>query len=312
MQTVMSGRAVRERFAEFYRDTEPPTGVATPPSLIQFWLPAGSAVEKPQLWVCVEPLRYNPREVERDIANLKEALEGRDVVEAFLPVVAPAMFATRHPNEHYGSEEEYYFAVADVLHEEYQRIVEAGFLLQIDDVSLPGRWRVLEPVEGAGAFLRWADLAVEALNHALRGIPPERVRYHMCWSSQNAPHTDDVPLRELVGHLLRIHAQGYQIEAANVRHEHEWKVWQEVRLPDDKVLMPGVICHATNVMEHPEYVAERIGRYVNIVGRERVMVGTDCGFGTFAGFGPVEPDIAYLKLKSLVEGAQLASRRLWS
>jgi 5-methyltetrahydropteroyltriglutamate--homocysteine methyltransferase len=215
------------------------------------------------------------------------------------------MLASRHTNEFYKSEEEYYFAVADALREEYRAIVDAGFLLQIDDVSLPGRYRLLVPAKGIDVFRRWSSLAVEALNHALRGIPEEKVRYHMCWSSMNAPHTDDPPLAELIGPLLEINAQGYQIEAANVRHEHEYHLWKQTRLPDGKILMPGVICHATNVIEHPEYVAERILRYADAVGAESVVAATDCGFRW-----RVHPEIAWAKLGALVEGARLASKRL--
>lgn len=296
----------RERFAEFYADTEAAGGAMVPPSLVQLYMPTGTAYEPPAEFAVVGPLRYKPGEVQRDIENLKAALADADVEEAFLPVVAPGMLASRHSNEYYGSDEDYYFAFADALHEEYQAIVDAGFLLQIDDVSLPGRHRMLVPREGTDGFKKWAGLAVEALNHALRGIPAEKVRYHMCWSSMNAPHTDDPPLEDLVDALLRINAQGYQIEAANVRHEHEYHVWEDTKLPDDKILMPGVICHATNVIEHPDYVAERIARFANTVGRERVIAATDCGFRW-----RVHPQIAWAKLEALVAGADRASRNLW-
>ncbi len=301
-----SASSDRERFAEFYADTEAAGGAMVPPSLVQLYMPTGTAYEPPAEFAVVGPLRYKPDEVTRDIENLKAALTDADVEEAFLPVVAPGMLASRHSNEYYRSDEEYYYAFADALHEEYQAIVDAGFLLQIDDVSLPGRYRMLARKEGTDGFRRWADLAVDALNHALRGIPAERVRYHMCWSSMNAPHTDDPPLEELVDALLKINAQGYQIEAANVRHEHEYHVWEGGKLPDDKVLMPGVICHATNVIEHPDYVAERIVRFANAVGRERVIAATDCGFRW-----RVHPQIAWAKLEALVAGADRASLNLW-
>jgi 5-methyltetrahydropteroyltriglutamate--homocysteine methyltransferase len=306
MKSVMSSVALRRRFAEFYADTEPATGVTTPPSVVQMYVPVGSAVEPPAVYAVVGPLKYKRHEIDRDIANFKAALPGVKVEEAFMPVVAPAMWADRHANEHYASEEEYYGAVADVLNEEYRAIVDAGFLLQIDDVSMPGRHRVQVEREGAAAFNKWLGLCVEAQNQALRGIPPEKVRYHMCWASQNAPHTDDVPLVEIIDAILGIKAQGYQLEAANVRHEHEWKVWRDVKLAPDKILMPGVICHATNVIEHPEYVAERILRYTGIVGRERVIAATDCGFRW-----RVHPQIAWAKMEALVEGAKVASKELW-
>jgi 5-methyltetrahydropteroyltriglutamate--homocysteine methyltransferase len=306
MKSAMVSPGVRQRFAQFYADTEPPDGAVTPPSVIQMYVPLGTAVERPAIYACVGPLKYRPQEVRRDIDNLKAALAGVAVEEVFMPVVAPGMFATRHINEHYKSEEEYYFAVADALHEEYQAIVDAGFLIQIDDVSLPGRYRLQVPAEGLDAFNRWADLAVRALNQALKGIPAEKVRYHLCWSSQNVPHTDDAPLAHLVDAMLRIKAQGYQLEASNVRHGHEWKVWKDAALPDDRILMPGVICHATNIIEHPEYVAELIGKYAGVVGRERVIAATDCGFRW-----RVHPQIAWAKLEALVEGARLASKELW-
>jgi len=305
-QTAAAG-SDRERFAKFYADTEPPGGVTTPPSLVQLYLPLGSAFDPPAIHTVVGPLKYKPREVERDIRNFKAALAADiSIEEAFMPVVAPGMLASRYRNEYYKSEQELYFAMADVLAEEYRAIVDAGFLLQIDDVSLPGRYRVVVPSDGVEAYRKWSHLAVDALNHALRGIPPEKVRYHMCWSSMNAPHTDDPPLSEMLDDLLRIAAQGYQIEAANVRHEHEYHVWEGAALPDGKVLMPGVICHATNVIEHPEYVAERILRYANIVGRERVIAATDCGFRS-----RVHPQIAWAKLETLAAGAKIASRKLW-
>jgi 5-methyltetrahydropteroyltriglutamate--homocysteine methyltransferase len=306
IKSVMSSADVRKKFAAFYADTEPSTGAVSPGSVIQLYMPLGTAIERPATYAVVGPLKYKPKEVRRDIANMKAALDGISPVGVFMPVVAPSMFATRHLNEYYKTEEEYYFAVADALHEEYKELVNAGFSIQIDDVSLPGRYRLQMPTEGLPAFQRWADLAVETLNRATRGLPPERVRYHLCWSSQNVPHTDDAPLEHLMPALLKIDAQGYQIEAANVRHGHDWAVWAESKIPDDKVLMPGVICHATNIIEHPDYVAELIMKYTNIVGRERVVAATDCGFRW-----RVHPDIAWAKMEALVEGALVATKKLW-
>jgi 5-methyltetrahydropteroyltriglutamate--homocysteine methyltransferase len=301
-----SSASDRVRFAEFYADTEGPGGVTMPPSVIQFYMPVGTAHEPAANHVVEGPLRYKSEEIRRDIDNFTRGLVGIACEEAFLPAVAPGMLATRYRNEYYKSEEEYYFAIADALREEYLAITGAGFALQIDDVSIPGRRRLLTGADGMAAFKKWAGLAVDALNHALSGISPDRVRYHMCWSSMNAPHTDDPPLAELADTLLRINAQGYQIEAANVRHEHEYHVWEEIRLPDGKILMPGVICHATNVIEHPEYIAERILRYANLVGRANVIAATDCGLR-----GRVHPQIAWAKLEALVEGARIASTKLW-
>jgi 5-methyltetrahydropteroyltriglutamate--homocysteine methyltransferase len=297
----------RERFAEFYADTEPPGGVTTPPSLVQLYLPVGMAFDPPASYAVVGPLEYDPSEVRRDIDNLTLAVLGANVSHAFMPVVSPAMFATRFVNEHYGSDEEYYAAVADVLREEYRAIVDAGLVVQLDDVSLPGRYRLLAAQGKADDFAKWSGLAVEALNHALRGIPEESVRYHLCWGSMNAPHTDDPALEDIIGPMLGIKAQAYQIEAANARHEHEYHVWEKTRLPEGKILMPGVIGHATNVVEHPEVVAERILRFAKVVGRENVIAATDCGFR-----GRTHPQIAWAKLEALVEGARRASRRLFN
>jgi 5-methyltetrahydropteroyltriglutamate--homocysteine methyltransferase len=303
-----SAASDRERFAEFYADTEPPGGVTTPPSVVQLYMPVGTAFAPPAVHTVIGPLTYLPAEVKRDIDNFKAALPADvRVEEAFMPVVAPGMLASRYRNAYYKSEEELYFAMAEALREEYCAIVDAGFLLQIDDVSLPGRHRILVAQHGAKAFRTWSHLAVDALNHALRDIPAEKVRYHMCWSSMNAPHTDDPPLTALLDALLRIKAQGYQLEAANARHEHEYHVWEDFDLPDGKILMPGVISHATNVIEHPDYVAERILRYANAVGRENVIAATDCGFRM-----RVHPQIAWAKLESLVAGAKIASAKLWS
>jgi 5-methyltetrahydropteroyltriglutamate--homocysteine methyltransferase len=301
-----SSTSDRTRFAEFYRDAEGPDGVTVPPSIIQFYMPLGTAHELPTNHVVEGPIKYKAEEVRRDIANLTQAVDGVEYADAFLPAVAPGMLATRYENEYYKSDEEYYFALADALHEEYTAITDAGFVLQIDDVSLPGRRRLLPGGDGLAKFTKWANLAIDALNQALRGIPPDRVRYHMCWSSMNAPHTDDPPLIDLVDSLLRINAGAYQIEAANARHEHEYHLWEEIHLPEGKILMPGVICHATNVIEHPDYVAERILRYANLVGRTNVIAATDCGLR-----GRVHPQIAWAKLEALVEGARIATAKLW-
>ncbi len=302
MRSAMYSADVRRRFAGFYADTESPAGPMIPPSLVQLYMPLGTAVEPPAVYAVVDRLAYDDAEVTRDIANLTAALTDVEVQEAFLPVVAPVMLATRLANEHYADDEELYYAMADALNAEYRAIVDAGLLLQLDDVSLPGRYRLQVPTEGIEAFHRWADLAVDVTNHALRGIPHDRVRYHMCWSSQNAPHTDDAPLQDLVGHILKLDVQAYQIEAANVRHSHEWEVWRDVALPEGAILMPGVISHATNVIEHPRFVAQCIRRYTDLLGFENVIAATDCGFRW-----RTHPEIAGAKLEALVEGARLAS-----
>src|SRR5437764_6836906 len=192
------------------------------------------------------------------------------------------------------------------MREEYKAIVDAGIVLQIDDPSLPDNWDMINPEPPLAEFKKFERVRIDALNHALRGLPAERIRYHLCWGSWHGPHTTDIPLADIADVMLAVDASGYSFEAGNVRHEHEWKVWQEVKLPDDKVILPGVVSHATNVVEHPELVADRIVRFADIVGRERVIASTDCGLG-----GRIRPHVAWAKLGALVEGAALATKRLW-
>ena len=219
---------------------------------------------------------------------------------------APGTFG-RDQNRYYNTQEEFLFAIADALRVEYRAITEAGFILQIDDPGMAENWDAMDPSVTLEEYRAYARLCIEALNHALDGIPEDRVRYHMCWGSWHGPHITDIPLRDIVDLLLTIRAGAYSLEAGNVRHEHEWKVWRDVKLPDGKQLIPGVVSHATNVVEHPELVADRLVQYAQLVGRENVMAGTDCGLG-----GRIHPSLAWAKLKVLVEGAALASRQLWS
>ena len=249
--------------------------------------------------------------LEKDIVNLKRASERAAAPQTFMNAASPGVIAVFQPNRHYPSHEAYLEAIADAMTAEYEAIVAAGLILQIDAPDLAmGRHIRFRDVDDA-EFLRNAALQVEALNHALRNIPVERVRMHICWGNYEGPHTHDIPLEVILPVVLEAKAQAYLFEASNPRHAHEWSVWAKARIPDDKILIPGVIDSVTNFVEHPELVAERILRFADIVGRERVIAGTDCGFGTFAGFGAVHPPIAFAKLRSLVEGANLASRRLW-
>jgi 5-methyltetrahydropteroyltriglutamate--homocysteine methyltransferase len=257
------------------------------------------------------PLVYDSSAVQRDIANLKAALDGVDVTEVFMPVVAPAS-AYWLDNEHYSSEEDFVFALADVLHEEYEAIVDAGFLVQVDDAVLVHEYDSILSLGGSiGDYRRWAELRVEATNHALRGIPEERVRYHVCHGSWHGPHVFDPPLREVIDLVLSVNARYYSIEQANPRHEHEWQLWEDVKLPDGKVLIPGIVTHHTIVVEHPELVAQRLVRLANVVGRDAVMGGTDCGFAQGAFIRRVHPSIQWAKLEALAEGARIASKQLW-
>ena len=257
--------------------------------------------------VCKAPLSYiGQAAVETDSVNFKAALAGHSVTEAFLPAVAPGTIEHWLRNAHYPSDEAYLAAIAEAMKVEYDAIVRAGFLLQIDDPDLADAWQI-HPTLTLAQYRKFAALRIEALNHALRDIPPERVRFHVCWGSYHGPHKHDLPLRDLVDLVLAVRAQAYSIEASNPRHEHEWRVWENVKLPDGKILIPGVVGHASDFVEHPELVAERLVRYAELVGRENVIAGTDCGLGPRVG----HPRIAWAKFEALVEGARLATRRLW-
>jgi len=260
---------------------------------------------------CVGPLRYKPEALQRDIANFKAALEDIQVEEAFLPVVAPASVEVIF-NKYYKTAEEYLFAVADALSTEYKMIVDAGFLLQIDDAMLPMMRFMAFGGRSVDEFHRWAQVRIDALNHALRDIPEDRVRYHVCFGSQNVPHTFDPSLTDILDLILQIKAQAYSIEASNPRHEHEWQTWEGTKLPEGKILIPGVISHATNVVEHPELIALRLKNFARLVGRENVIAGTDCGFSQSWSSPRVHVEIQWAKLEALVEGARLASRDLWA
>lgn len=258
----------------------------------------------PVRWVCTGPITYTGQAaLQRDIANLKGALAGAPVTEAFLPVAAPASVEPGRLNEHYASAEEFVYALAEALRVEYEAIVAAGFLLQVDDAWITAMWDRMLPDVDVEQYRRYCLLRIEALNHALRNIPEDRVRYHICWGSWHAPHSTDVSLKDIVDLMLRVKAQAYLFEAANVRHEHEYHIWDDVKLPGGKILIPGVVSHATNVLEHPELVAERLQRFVDRVGQENVMGGTDCGLG-----GRVHPQLVWAKLHALAEGAALVTQ----
>jgi 5-methyltetrahydropteroyltriglutamate--homocysteine methyltransferase len=268
---------------------------------------AGSSSSRMFGLCCTGPVKYTGHAiVQHDIANLKAALAGARVEEAFMTAVSPATMQIL-PNQHYKSQDDYTWALAEAIREEYKAIVDAGFILQIDDPALVDVWdwwfSLKDDVAG---FRKWAEFQVEAVNHALEGIPEDRVRFHICWGSWHGPHSTDVPLKDVVDLLIKVKAHGYSVEAGNVRHEHEWKVWKHTKLPDGRLLIPGVVSHATNVLEHPEVVADRILRYAQAVGRENVIASTDCGLG-----GRVHPQIAWAKLVMLKEGARLASKELW-
>jgi 5-methyltetrahydropteroyltriglutamate--homocysteine methyltransferase len=257
--------------------------------------------------VCKGPIRYiGQAAVESDIANFEAALAGHSVTETFLPAVSPGTLEHWLRNAHYASDEAYLAAIAEAMKVEYDAIVRAGFILQIDDPDLADAWQI-HPAMTLAEYRKFAALRIEALNHALRDVPPERVRLHVCWGSYHGPHMHDLPLRDFVDLVLAVRAQAYSIEASNPRHEHEWRVWEDVKLPDGKILIPGVVGHASDFVEHPELVAQRIVRYARLVGRDNVIAGTDCGLGPRVG----HPRIAWAKFAALVEGARLATRQLW-
>ena len=280
----------RIEFAEFYKE-------------LQF-MPAIA-----ERTICNGPVSYiGHEEVKRDLEFFKAALAEAKVKaeETFMCVLAPGWLHHFFYNEYYASEKEYMYALADAIKHEYKAIVDAGFVLQIDDPALPDTYDMIVPLPSIEEYRKIAAVSVDALNHALTGLPEDRVRYHICWGSWHGPHTHDLPLKHVVDLMLKVKAGAYSVEAANPRHEHEWKIWKDVKLPPGKILIPGVVSHCSNVVEHPELVAERIARFAGLVGRENVIAGTDCGMGA-----RVHPQIAWAKLKALAEGAALASKELW-
>jgi 5-methyltetrahydropteroyltriglutamate--homocysteine methyltransferase len=262
------------------------------------------------VFVCTGPISYDRTAVDRDIANFKAALEGVDVTDAFLPVVAPAS-AYWLANEHYATEEEFVYAIADALAIEYKAIVDAGFMVQVDDAVLMHEMdSILSEGGSVEDYRRWAQLRVDALNHALQGIPEERIRYHICWGSWHGPHAFDPPLADVVDLVTQVKAGQYAMEQANPRHEHEWAVWEKVKLPEGRKLIPGVVTHHTVIVEHPDLVAQRLVRLAGVVGAENVLAGTDCGFAQTAFLQRVHPEVQWAKLEALAEGARRASAQL--
>jgi len=288
--------ADREHFPEFYAELDAREGVATTTEAI-----------------CVGPITYTGQaELQRDIDNFKTALKGVSVEEAFLPVAAPASVIPDRKNEFYKSDEELQAAIATAMRTEYKMIIDAGFLLQLDDARNAVTYDRMVPPASFADYRRWLGAQVEIINRAIDGLPADRIRYHVCWGSWPGPHVSDVPLKDIVDLILKVKVGAYVIEGANPRHEHEWKVWLDAKLAPGQVLIPGVISHATNVVEHPELVAERIVRIAKLVGRENVIAGTDCGFAQGPFHRRVHPSIMWAKLQALAEGARLASRELWS
>jgi 5-methyltetrahydropteroyltriglutamate--homocysteine methyltransferase len=290
----------RTRFAEFYAD-------------YYAHHPIAEGVRERGEAVCVGPISYTGQAaLARDIDDLKSGMAATGVTEAFLPVVAPSSAVPIRVDEYYDTEEEFIFALADAMNVEYRTITDAGLTIQVDDAYLATMYDTLVPPGTMRDYREWAELRVEALRRALQGVPRERTRYHVCWGSWNGPHSNDIPLREMVDLVLRVPVGGYSLEQANPRHEHEWEVWKSVTLPDGQILLPGLISHSTNVVEHPDLVCQRIVRLAEIVGRDRVIASSDCGFAQTPYLTRVHPTIIWAKLESLVEGARLASKKLWT
>lgn len=291
--------ADRERFRDFYAELEQPNE--------RTW----SRVTTHDV-VCVAPIQYTGLgELQRDIGNFKAALRDVKVEEAFLPVAAPSSAIPDRKNEYYRNDEELLVALAEALRTEYRTIADSGILLQVDDARAAVTYDRMVPPGNFEDYHRWLSRHVDVLNHALEGIPEDRIRYHVCWGSWPGPHTTDVPLKKIVDLILKVRAGAYLIEAANPRHEHEWRVWRDVKLSDGKILAPGVVSHGTNVVEHPELIAERIVRFADVVGRENVIASTDCGFAQEQFNRRVHSSIMWAKLEAMAEGARIASQELW-
>jgi 5-methyltetrahydropteroyltriglutamate--homocysteine methyltransferase len=314
MSKISYATYIARRLSGFAWDTprEPGQDLVEFPGLLRKLAERGAAAKyrRPRCVGAVSVKDLGPLEV--DISNLNAAAAATRPPGTFMNAASPGVVALFQPNDFYRTQDEYLEALAAALSTEYEAIVRAGIILQIDAPDLAMGRHTMYRDRSIEEFASLAARHIEVLNHALRNVPAERARMHVCWGNYEGPHHHDVPMQRLLPIVLKAKPQGLLFEATNPRHAHEWSVFRDASIPDDKILIPGMLATTTNYIEHPQLVAERIERFANIVGRERVMAETDSGFGTFAGFGPVEPDIAYLKLRSLIEGAQLASRRLWS
>ena len=321
---VNDGEFSKPGFSDYIKDRVSGLGGVDPspqaptevdfPEFAEWWRGVGflGSVAFPRP-VCVGPMAWtHPETVKTDLANFRDALAGVDVAGGFMTASSPGILDLRITNQHYASEEEYVYALAEMMKVEYQAIAKAGFVLQVDapEMAMGRNWARFR--DGSlGDFRRVMGLWAEALNYALGGIPEEQVRYHICWGNSEGPHVRDVPLRDIVDIVLQARAGAYSVEASNPRHAHEWRMWQDVKLPEGKTLIPGVIDSTTNFVEHPELVRDRILSYTNVVGRDNVVASTDCGFGTFAGRSRVHPTVVWAKLQAMAEGARLASQELW-
>jgi len=304
---------IKHRLTGFEGDssTQPPRDLEAFPGFMARLAASGGTptYKRPK---CVAPIEVRDMApVETDLANFRAALESAGHTDAFINAASPGVIALFQPNEYYQSHEAYLYAIADAMRHEFEAIVDAGFLLQLDSPDLGLGRHMMFKDEDDAEYETLARLHVDALNHAVRNIPADRMRLHVCWGNYEGPHTFDAPMEQVLPIALRARPQALLFESSNPRHAHEWRAFAEADIPDDKILVPGVIDSTTNFVEHPRYVADRIIRFADLVGRERVIAGTDCGFSTFAGFGAVDPDIVFAKLTSLAEGAAIASDELW-
>ena len=304
---------IKDRITGFDGDTprEPGLDLIEFPRILKKLADSGSTAKykRPR---CVGPIAVKSLEpVKADIQRMKDAVAAAGPAESFMNAASPGVIALFQPNDYYPTQDEYLVAVADAMSAEYEAIVQAGILLQIDAPDLGMGRHTMYKHRSVEEYLKLAERHVEILNHALKNVPADRVRMHICWGNYEGPHHHDVPLAQLLPIVMKAKPQALLFEAANPRHAHEWAVFRDQKIPDDKILIPGVLSSTTNYVEHPELVAERLVRFAEIVGKERVLAGSDCGFSTFAGFGPVDPDVTYMKLDSMAQGARIASERLW-
>jgi len=304
---------IKDRITGFDGDTprEPGLDLIEFPRILKKLADSGATAKykRPR---CVGPIKVKSLEpVKADIQRMKDAVAAAGPTESFMNAASPGVIALFQPNDYYPTQDEYLVAVADAMAAEYEAIVQSGILLQIDAPDLGMGRHTMYKHRSVEEYLELAERHVEILNHALKNVPADRVRMHICWGNYEGPHHHDVPLSQLLPIVMKAKPQALLFEAANPRHAHEWAVFRDQKIPDDKILIPGVLSSTTNYVEHPELVAERLVRFAEIVGRERVIAGSDCGFSTFAGFGPVDPDVTYMKLESMAQGARIASERLW-
>jgi 5-methyltetrahydropteroyltriglutamate--homocysteine methyltransferase len=313
MSKISYATYIRDRITGFDGDTprEPGLDLIEFPRLLKKLADSGATAKyrRPR---CVGPIATKSlAPLQADLDNLQRAVRDSQPVEAFMNAASPGVIALFQPNDYYKTQDEYLEAVAEAMRVEYEGVVKGGVLLQIDAPDLGMGRHTMYKNRSVEEYLKLAELHVGVLNHALRNVPADRVRMHICWGNYEGPHHHDIPMEQLLPVVLKAKPQALLFEAANPRHAHEWTVFRDMKLPSDKILIPGVLSSTTNYIEHPLLVAERICRFADIVGRERVIAGSDCGFSTFAGFGPVDPDIVYLKLGAMAEGARIASERLW-